>query len=179
MCFCLFFWVDRSFCIFTSKLSLASFVFCSDRRRVSCQTLRFSARPKVALPPLLPFLPSKRRELICSQVTKNLGWCFLLRGFLLLVRCFGEFLVFLLMLCCWFSYLCSDDVLFNRTNILNTFGLGKVFHRYNWKVAPTFRSPALFHLRFLSWFYPSTQKIVGDQTRLPSYLSLHPAPHSS
>ena len=75
-CFlCLFvFFTGRSFCIFTSKFSLASFVFCSDRR-VSCQTLRFSARPKVALPPLLPFLPSKRRELICSQVTKNLGWC--------------------------------------------------------------------------------------------------------
>lgn len=71
-----FFGGARSFCIFTSKFSLASFVFCSDRRRVSCQTLRFSARPKVALPPLLPFLPSKRRELICSQVTKNLGWFF-------------------------------------------------------------------------------------------------------
>ena len=83
------FFFGSSFCIFTSKFSFASG---RSDRRVSCQTLRFSARPKVALPPLLPFLPSKRSEVICSQVTKNLGYCF-----------FGEFLLQLWRVCiCYF-----------------------------------------------------------------------------
>ena len=58
----------QSFWISSSK----SFMACG--RRVSAQTLRFSARPKAGPWPLPgPALPSRRMEAICSQVTKNLN----------------------------------------------------------------------------------------------------------